>query len=123
MLKGLKPNQQPIRIDVAQGSVLGTDLCIFINDLDERIKCTFRNIVDDSMLGGSVDLLEGRRTLQRDLDRLENWAAASCMRFNTAKCQVLHLSHSNSMQCYRLGEEWLESCPAEKDLGCWSTAG
>ncbi|PKU49355.1 rna-directed dna polymerase from mobile element jockey-like [Limosa lapponica baueri] len=23
----------------------------------------------------------------------------------------------NSMQCYRLEEEWLESCPAEKDLG------
>jgi len=39
------------------------------------------------------------------------------MRFKKAKCQILHLGHNNLMQCSTPGEEWLESCPAEKDLG------
>jgi len=38
-------------------------------------------------------------------------------KFNEIKCWVLHLSHNNPLQCHRLGEELLESCTAEKDLG------
>ncbi|GAB0203464.1 integrin alpha-2 [Grus japonensis] len=116
VINGSMSKWRMVTSGVSQGSVLGR-FNIFVSDMDSGIECTLTKFADDTKLCGVVDTLEGRDAIQRDLHRLERWARANRMKFNKAKYKVLHMGRCNSKHDYRLGREWIESSPEEKDLG------
>lgn len=43
-------------------------------------------------------MLEGNAAIQRDLNRLEEWATRNLMKFSKDKFSVLHVGRSNPLQ-------------------------
>jgi len=104
VVNGSMSKQRPVTSSIPRGLVLGPVLFnIFVGNMDSGIECTLSKIADDTKLSGAVDTSEGWDAIQRDLDRLERWAYASLMNFNTAKYKVLQLDRGHPKHKYMLG--------------------
>lgn len=99
---------------------MGPLLCrVFLNGTDCGIECTLSKYADDTNLSSAVDTTEGWDAIQKDLDKLENWAHEDLMKFN--KCnevQQLCCTWAGAWvrrHEHKLGEV-VESSPAKRDL-------
>ncbi|PKU44846.1 rna-directed dna polymerase from mobile element jockey- hypothetical protein [Limosa lapponica baueri] len=97
------PSMRRLVDAVFRWSVLGPILSTFFtNDLDSGIE---RTLNTTTKLSGAIDMLEGNDAIQSELDDLEEWVSENLMRFNKAKCKVLHLGQGNPQDQYRPGDE------------------
>jgi len=73
---------------------------IFISDINSGVKCALSKFADDTKLWESIVMSEGQDAIQRDLDRLEQWAQENVMRLKESTCKVLHRGQEYMYNCY-----------------------
>ena len=91
---------------VPQGSVLGPLLfLIYINDLEDGVASNIIKFADDTQIFRRVQTRQECRTLQEDLNRLEQWSAKWQMLFHHSKCKCLHIGRANGKEPYEMHKD------------------
>ena len=80
---------------VPQGSVLGPTLFVyFINDMPDVVLSNIKIFADDTKIYSGVKNEESRKKLQESLYNLTKWTENWQIKFNNAKCSVMHVNGS-----------------------------
>jgi len=63
---------------------------------------------------------EGWDDIQSDLDKLKKWTCVNLMKFNKAKCKVMHLGWGSPHYQYRgWGMREMIAALTRRTWGCW----
>ena len=99
---------------VPQGSVIGPLLFVlFINDLPEILMNISKLYADDTKIMNEESTL----SLQSDLDLAFKWTQDWLVKFNIAKCMVMHYGHNNKKSPLFIDGQQLNTTESERDLG------
>ena len=116
---------------VPQGSIIGPSLFIlFLNDITVGLTpgTNITMYADDTKIWREINYESDHIILQKDIDYLLDWALQNKMKFHPSKCKVLMVCNSRPPLIdalpgiqffYSLGQEILDYCDVEKDLGIY----
>ena len=92
----VKSDLAPVVSSVPQGTVLGPLLfSLHINDITADIESEIRLFADDCVCYRDIKDKEDTLKLQKDIDRLGNWARKWGMRFQPVKCNMMQLTRKH----------------------------
>ena len=95
VVDGCQSKEAAVTSGVPQGTVLGPlFFLVYINDIPRNISSKLRLFADDSLLYRQINKPEDEEILQKDINKLSEWAKLWQMNFNIAKCHTLRIRRS-----------------------------
>ena len=86
--------------------------------MDKDVNNNLLKFADDTKLYGLANPdSSGTLSIQKDLNRLCDWAENWLMQFNTNNCKVMHFGKGNPCHEYTMNHEKLSVTHKENDLG------
>ncbi|KAJ7420074.1 hypothetical protein WISP_50156 [Willisornis vidua] len=92
---------------------------------EDQVQDYLRNLskfVDNTKMCGVVNTVEGKDAIRRDLrdlDRLKTWAHQNLMKFNGAKCKVLHSEKNGAVKKRRSNQADIPDSPCQEAETCY----
>ena len=94
ILNGHSSQLSNVLSGVPQGTVLGPLLFLcYINDLPNNVTSRVKLYADDVLLYSPVSSTTDCQNLQKDLERLVQWAYRWQMNFNLTKCEMIRITN------------------------------